>query len=343
MMDAEAIMSTLVEHAIIVEGASPVPLLGGVSCNVWRVAPGDVAVPRRVDNPNGLVIKAPLAQLRVPTVWEADVSRGFAETQALILYGQITPDSVPRVVWHDRTRPVLVMECAPPNWQEWREQLSTRDSQDACLVEDRIAGICGALGQTLATWHVHTQDLTALPPELASGDRLRTLRTDPFHRATAIEMPAVASVLTQLAQELEGQKTCLVHGDFSPKNFLVAPPSSMRVWILDAEVAHIGNPALDVAFLSAHLILKAILRPDLVNRLDAGRRAFHQAYRHLSLLVDERGWRQHTGAILGARVRGVSRVTYLNEDQQAWVLGQAEDLLLERIDLDDVWRAILGH
>lgn len=232
------------------------------------------------------------------------------------------------------------MQAAPMDWEEWRDQLSTRSPADPALAGSRIARICMSLGGTLARWHVQTQDIDALPTVLATGDRLRALRTDPFHRAAAAELPQVASELHELADELESERICVVHGDFSPKNVLVTPPESSELWVLDAEVAHVGNPALDVAFLSAHLLMKAVWRPELAARLDVGRQAFESAYRATSSLISMRTWSRQTGAILAARVCGVSRATYLNDDNRQWVLQQAQSLLTESTDLDTVWRAL---
>lgn len=340
MSEVAAVTSLLVSDGVIVEDAELVPLTGGVSCDVWRIAPKDQTERYRTVSPSGLVVKAPLAQLRVPTTWEVDVSRGRAEAAALRLYGRITPGTVPRVLWQDDALPALVMEAAPRDWEEWRAQLSTRLPSGPYVSGTRMTRICTRLGQTLAQWHVQTQDIDALPTVLATGDRLRELRTNPFHRASAVELPEAATMLNELAEELESQRICVVHGDFSPKNVLVAPPDSAALWVLDAEVAHVGNPALDVAFLSAHLLLKAAWRPELSARLDAGRRAFESAYRASSSLVPMRAWSRQTGAILAARVCGVSRTTYLTEANRRWAVIWAMKLMSDQADLDSAWRSL---
>jgi 5-methylthioribose kinase len=346
MNDPASVLAALRAQGIVRDEAALIPLSGGVSCDVWRIPAADLAPERAADHPSGLVVKAPLARLRVPGVWEADISRGVAEAAALRLYGRLTPDRVPRVTWLDPSGPVLAMESAPPDWADWREQLLDEASGAGLLSGERISAIGAALGATLAIWHEQTRDIGALPPELRTGDRLRTLRTDPFHRATASAVPDLADPLEALADELESARTCLVHADFSPKNVLVAPPpgpqapSGSGVWMLDAEVAHVGNPVLDVAYLSAHLLLKATKRPALAEQLDSGRRAFEQAYRSGSDLVDAADWSRHTGAILAARVRGMSRVTYLDDAQQDEVLLRARALIRGDLDLDDTWSTL---
>ena len=339
---AAEVLLDLVDAGLVRGSGELTPLTGGVSCEVWRIAAGDLEVDVRERNPHGLVVKAPLATLRTPSLWQADISRGFAEAIALQCFGQLTPSAVPRVVWRHPEAPVLVIEAAPQTWQDWREQMLNAESGSPELDGSRLSAMAAHLGNTLATWHVRTQDIEELPEVLRSGDRLRTLRTDPFHRATAREVPMIGSRLQELASELESARTCLVHGDFSPKNVLVSPPEAVELeaWMLDAEVAHVGDPALDVAYFSAHLACKAVARPELAGSLDVARQAFEQAYRARSSLVDSRRWDEHTGAILAARMRGVSRVSYLSTEAEVFVLAEACGLVGGQGTLDQTWAAV---
>lgn len=335
MIDVIEVTSRLIADDMVVGRALLTPVSGGVSSDVWRVSAADLTPRVRAASPHGLIVKSPLARLRVPQVWEASIARGTAEAAALELLARITPHSVPRVLWQDADLPAIAVESAPLDWADWRDQLGTGDADGELLCAARISAICNELGVVVATWHASTTDLDLLPEVLTTGDRLRSLRTNPFHRASASALPAVADALTELAEELEGQRICLVHGDVSPKNVLVGADSGM--WVIDAEVAHVGNPVLDVAFLSAHLLLKAVWLPALRARLDAGRHTFGAAYRSTSSLVPIRSWNRQTGAVLAARVRGLSQVGYLNESEREWVLTQALDLITERADLDEVW------
>jgi len=335
------IADDLIDAGIIRPGATLLPLTGGVSCEVWRVAVADLTDVVAQANPHGLVVKAPLATLRTPSLWQADISRGFAEGEALQWYGRLTPESVPRVVWRHPRNPVLVVEAAPESWQEWREQMLDATAGAAAVGGERLQALGSHLGRTLAAWHVGTRDWQALPEVLRTGDRLRTLRTDPFHRATAEQVPQVADELLDLAHELESARVCLVHGDYSPKNVLVSPPGvPLQAWMLDAEVAHVGDPALDAAYLSTHLVCKAVARPHLAAHLDRARQSFEQAYRAGSDLIDQDRWSRHTGAIIAARMRGISRVTYLTDAQERFLLGRACGLVLGQECLDDTWAAI---
>jgi len=76
-MNAHEAHQVLVAAGIIEPTTTLEPLSGGVSCDVWRVASG-VQGEYRAQAPEGLVIKAPLAQLRTPALWQVDISRGAA-------------------------------------------------------------------------------------------------------------------------------------------------------------------------------------------------------------------------------------------------------------------------
>lgn len=336
------ILHDLQDAGVLTADALLTPLVGGVSCEVWRVRPDHVTPEVRQANPHGLVVKAPLATLRTPALWQADVSRGFAESAALAWYGTATPAAVPKVIWRHASAPVLVVEAAPESWDEWRHQMLNAGADSPDVSAQRLARIGSHLGSTLAAWHMESRDTNALPEVLLSGDRLRTLRTDPFHRATASEVPQIESQLRALADELESARTCLVHGDFSPKNVLVSPADApFGAWMLDAEVAHVGDPALDAAYLSAHLVCKAVVRPELADSLRRARSEFEAAYRTRSDLIAAERWDRHAGAILAARVRGVSRVNYLSPEQEMFVLALAIDLVRGEIGLDQAWDQII--
>src|SRR5205807_1910266 len=69
------------------------------------------------------------------------------------------------------------------------------------------------------------------------------IRLEPYLVATAAKHPDMADTLQRLAQRTAASKHCLVHGDVSPKNILVAGHGPV---FLDAECAWYGDPAFDV-------------------------------------------------------------------------------------------------
>ena len=112
-------------------------------------------------------------------------------------------------------------------------------------------------------------------------------------------------------------RTCLVHGDFSPKNVLVGDPG---LWIIDFEVAHLGDPSFDVAFLLSHLALKAIHLPASERDLLACADAFDGAYRGAAPpfpVAPAAYILGHVGCLMLARVDGKSPAEYLDGPSQA--------------------------
>ena len=111
-------------------------------------------------------------------------------------------------------------------------------------------------------------------------------------------------------EELREERRCLVHGDFAPKNILLGRDGA---WILDAEVAHVGNPVFDLAFFLVFPLLSALQRPELSTACGAIVEGFLRGYarRAPELLPEPRAVAAHTGAMLLARTDGRSPATFL--------------------------------
>jgi aminoglycoside phosphotransferase (APT) family kinase protein len=268
-------------------------LAGGVSGEVIAVETGATH----------FVVKQALSRLRVQAEWTADPNRILAEAAALRLAATISPDAVPPVIDVDPDAHVMVMGHAPPSWRPWKEDLL--DGRTELPVAQR-------LGALLAAWHTGT----AHDPQVARrfGDRIAfvDLRIEPFYLATAHVHPDLAGAIGDLAESLLAAPVCLVHGDFSPKNVLT---DGQAVWVLDWEVAHVGDPVFDVAFLLSHLLCKAI-HTDTDYRPVAA--AFLAAYRSAGPpAVDARLVTAHTACLVLARVDGKSPVDYLTAPQRS--------------------------
>jgi 5-methylthioribose kinase len=109
------------------------------------------------------------------------------------------------------------------------------------------------------------------------------------------------------------RRVSLVHGDWSPKNFLISGASAMAI---DFEVVHFGDPSFDSAFLLNHLLLKSFHRPAYRAALAGAAAAFWQALR--AELPPECDWIEsatlaHLGALLLARIDGKSPAEYLTD------------------------------
>jgi aminoglycoside phosphotransferase (APT) family kinase protein len=285
---------------------------GGVSNVVLAVSGGT----------DHLVIKMPLARLRVADDWHAPIDRMLAERDALRIAARLTPAAVPAVRDCDEQEYVLVIDRAPASWQNWKELL---------LAGDVGPGIATQLGEVLATWHGLTADGRLATPALHRTDIFSALRLDPYYLAAAERLPEFSAEITACARSVAARHACLVHGDFSPKNILVGPPG--QLWIVDFEVACWGDPAFDLAFMMTHLLLKSVHRPGAAAAYDTALTGFCAAYQAAvsgSLRPDWSYVIRQTACLLIARVLGKSPAEYLSGGQQRLALGLGTSLLSRR-------------
>ncbi|GAA2756040.1 phosphotransferase [Actinopolymorpha rutila] len=297
--------------------ASASVLSGGVSGATFLVvADGGDGGPGS-DGVRTYVVKQPLPFLAVADEWPARVERAGVEAAALRWYGELTPAHLPRLVDYDPGGFVVTMTAAPPGWTEWRKALLAG-------VVDVAAG--ATLGRVLGAWHAATAEPGVRERLAAYGDLTMfvELRGDPYHRTVAARRPDLAAPVLGCLDELLTRPSCLVHGDFSPKNVLVDPAGAVGgLWVLDHEVAHAGNPVFDVAFMLHHLVMKSVHladRPDVAARLVRCAEAFRTVYAEAGgLAVDEEAVVRHTGALLLARVHGKSPAAYLTGEEAAAV------------------------
>ncbi len=132
---------------------------------------------------------------------------------------------------------------------------------------------------------------------------------------------------------------CLVHGDFSPKNILT---NGAREWALDWEVAHLGDPAFDLAFLLTHLITKALHRPECATALRSLGDTFLNAYRSTAARpIDLPYLGALVAALVLARIDGTSPVGYLDEParQRARRIATAA-LAAAQTTPEDIWEML---
>ncbi len=173
----------------------------------------------------------------------------------------------PQVLYFDPVDRVLVLG-----------DLGSVERLDAALARRAdVRSAAAALGRFLGRVHAGTRS-----PELAArfgNDEMRRLHGDhifllpyranefplsPALRARAREIRADARLVARIdsahARYLEPRGS-LVHGDVQAANVLLAPDGPK---LLDAEIAHVGDPAFDVGQLVAHLLLPAVSRGETV-------------------------------------------------------------------------------
>lgn len=284
-------------RGIILDDPVEVRMLGGGVSNIVL----------SIDTPTRrLVLKQSLPRLRVADDWRAPRERVLTEAAALAWASAATPGMTPEVVDVDSEHMTVTMTGAPSAWHDWKQS----------LLHGRVdTAVAGSLGRVLASWHRTTNGGEGLPRELAQdATAFEALRLAPYHATVAQRLPEHADAVLAVARRIRETRTCLVHGDFSPKNILVGDG---RHWVIDFEVAHLGDPVFDVAFLLSHLALKAIHRPDRDSAYDAAARAFLRAYRGAAASLDTSYLWSQVGCLLLARAVGKSPAEYLTSHQRS--------------------------
>jgi len=211
-------------------------LTGGVSCEAVRVKTGA----------REFVIKQALPKLRVKEDWFSDIRRIFTEKDCLSAYYRLVPESTPELFFCDEENYLFGMEAAPERAEMWKKQLlrGTIDFRSGSNV-----------ARALATVHNATHKDAAVRERFKAADLFVQLRIDPYWNKIAERHPQLAKEINAEIERNLSTKLALVHGDYSPKNILVTPE---RLYILDFECAHFGDPAYDVGFITNHLMLKAV-------------------------------------------------------------------------------------
>jgi aminoglycoside phosphotransferase (APT) family kinase protein len=266
------------------------------------------------------VLKQSLPRLRVATEWTFDRGRIRNERRCMELLGELLPEgTVPAVLAHDDERFLFVMSHAPDGGHVWKDDL---------LAGHVDLPTAARAGELLGTIHRRTAGDAAVAAAFADQTPLIQGRVDPYHRTAAAANPDLAGVVLAEVDRLLATRTALVLGDWSPKNLLAYPD---HVLALDFEVAHLGDPAFDVAFLLTHLVLKGVHRPQDRAALRRAATAFLDAYMSVAgaAAPDDGAVVAELGCLLLARVDGKSPAEYLTgEIATGRVRSMARDLLL---------------
>ena len=309
LLDASTVGEFLAERGLVEDGAAvrARPLSGGVSNVVLAVEADGLRA----------VVKQALPRLRVADEWLATQERALTEADALRLAAELTPGAVPAVLDVDEPSYTIVIAAAPAGWANWKDEL-LRGAVDP--------SVAGRLGTTLASWHRGTSDGSSAW-RFAGTEAFEQLRVDPYHRTVMRRRPELAPAIEEVVDRMLATARCLVHGDYSPKNVLVGPDG---LWVLDFEVAHLGDPAFDLGFMLNHLLLKSIHRPDDAARYYECAHAFLTSYAGgvpADLLPPLDYVLAHLGCLALARVDGKSPAEYLTEDEREVARRVGEDLL----------------
>lgn len=292
-------------------------LPGGVSNDVVALsAPGFYAV-----------LKRALGQLRVEQLWLADPGRIDTEGRALQLAGRLAPGAAPQVI--DLHEGYLVIERAPGSWRTWKDELLAREVR--MEIADR-------LGRLLGTWQRETAHDGWVGLQFGDRTAFTQLRTDPFHRTIARRHPDLRDRIEHTVDVMDSAAVCLVHGDYTPKNVMIAPVRSedpatpQGLWVIDWEVAHVGDPTFDPAWTVGHLLLKTMHRPASGAEYATAARRFLAALDAAldgAVELDPAQLVRQTACLLLARVDGTSPAGYLDDAAAARTRLLGRRLLLD--------------
>ncbi len=291
-------------------------LTGGVSCRVWK----------SVSNEGRWVLKQALDKLEVQADWFSDVERIHREHKTMEQIGLIVPDSnVPKVLHVDYVNHIYMMTCAEEGVQTWKDLMmqgifNPETAKSAAITLSRIHSLSDRIDESLKI-------------EFSDQKYFDQLRIDPFHRFLIRKYPELSAPINKLINELTLQKTCLVHGDFSPKNMLVQ--QNGEIVLIDFEVAHWGNPVFDPAYCIGHLMLKAWYLKKYKEVLKLIKTFLdHYSGQVQNLLC-------HLGLMLLARMDGKSPVNYIQDEKLKQQIRVKAIEWLQNEDADaDVWTAI---
>jgi 5-methylthioribose kinase len=271
-------------------------LSGGVSNVVLRVRAADGRL---------AVLKQSRPQLRTAEAWFSDVGRVFREQEVMrLLAPRLPAGAVPEVLAGDPENYAFLMTHAPLAARDWRTVL---------LAGEIDVPLGQVSGELLGQMHrVPVADLDLL----RDATVFRQLRVEPFYDKVMQRHPDLAGPVGALVARMAGPPTGLCHGDYSPKNLLLADG---RFTLVDHETAHAGDPAMDLGFFLSHLLLKAVKLPERRDEVFALTRGFWEGYA-AGLGGPPPAERvaagiAHTGLCLVARVDGTSPAPYLVGDE----------------------------
>lgn len=276
-------------------------LKGGVSCEVLLVQSGRDA----------FVIKQACPKLRVKEDWFSDMARIKIEQDCLRYYQKVVPDLVPHFRFYDEENFLFGMEAAPASAVMWKSLLmkGSIDFSIALRIASALAKVHNAAATDQEAWTT-----------FANQKIFVELRIDPYLATTADRHPALKDLIHREMKRLLEHRQTLVHGDFSPKNILV---DGDRLYILDFEVAHIGDPSFDLGFLTNHFMLKAVKHrewaPAYLALMTSSAHAYLKEIRFTQPAELEADTVRTLALLFLARVDGKSPAEYITEasDQDA--------------------------
>jgi len=318
-LDESNLLEYLRKIAVIPEGGSArIEAVGDGNINWVRSVRGHFG---------GVVVKQARPALERFPEYQVSTERIVFEARFYARVAELDVDRVcPRVLCFDEVEHVLVLE----------DLGNARRLDDALSEAAPVSGAAATVARFLGRVHVATRrqnlegEFDNQEMRRLHGDHIFHLpyRENDFPLSAAVA--AKAGEIRQDAELVERIDTAysrylapghsLVHGDVQSTNVLLCASGPK---LLDAEIAHLGDPAFDVGQLCAHLLLPWAARGNAGSAGDSLRAAW-DAYREAS--ADEsrtnadrrlRGVACYAGIELLRRTIGAARVPWVEDDEAA--------------------------
>jgi len=250
------------------------------------------------------------------------VERVDAEVRWLKLAQSAVPGCTPAVLGSLPTGGWLALEYLDATeFPTWQKHLA------GGRVEPWVAA---ELGHLIGRLHAATAQSAAVAQHLTQHAVFHAMRVAPAFSHVAAAHPDCAWALQRIEAELSTTRVALVHGDLTPKNVLSGPRGPV---LIDADCAHYGDPAVDVATLLAALWVRMASHCRLRAEYAACWDAFHCSYAaHVTWEMPERVEARATALIPALGLTALESVPFAGLDDASGVRPSvravARDLLI---------------
>ncbi|MDP3734740.1 MAG: phosphotransferase [Nanoarchaeota archaeon] len=285
---------------------------------------------------NSFVIKQALTKAKVEIPFILPPERILMEKRAMqILNARTNSPSIPKMRFFDEERSLLAMETVPSDFK-----LLTYE-----LLEGNVnLNLIQNMAKLFSSIHNTTYNDKSLKQQFYSKELFKKSKIGCYHeeyyRATTNKI--AKKNIRETINKAYKNEFCLIHGDAQPKNILV---KGDKFYILDYEVAHIGDPAYDLGCLMSHYLFAAIINYPLRKKYYKTISLFFKEYQqncHFSnqfpkIMQNALG---HFPAILYGRVCGTYKVEFIDENTRQVTKKIANYLAQKKPNLPEIFQIV---
>lgn len=260
-----------------------------------------------------LVLKQALARTQFNKDISLSPNRSLTEYKVMKLWKKRTgSESIPFVYMFDYKEYILVMEAIPEEYEKLTYSLLSGDAN---------LSIAKQLGKFLAKVHNITYHNKKLKKAFRNNEVFRKLKMGLFHYSCYNHLKdenkdekAKKNVRKTIEKSLMN-KVVLIHGDFQPKNILV---NNDRFYLVDYEVATLGDPAYDLGNICAQYLLAGIINYPIRKKYYSEIKMILFEYFKHSLLTNihdkmKMNLVQHFAPVIYGRTFGPANIQFLDE------------------------------